>query len=126
MFRTFIFILHTQQWTHTGSRGQPFTLQHPGSSWGFGALLKGTSVVVLSVERALYIQSPHLQYLLDRDSNSQPFDYESASLPLGHDFPKYIPQSNNKYMHIYIDMGKDWILDMGKDWILLKHAIYWV
>ncbi len=24
----------TQQWTHTRSSGQPFMLQHPGSSWG--------------------------------------------------------------------------------------------
>ncbi len=29
------------------SSGQP-TLRRPGSSWGFGALLKGTSVVVLN------------------------------------------------------------------------------
>uniref|UniRef100_A0A671R738 Arachidonate 5-lipoxygenase-like n=1 Tax=Sinocyclocheilus anshuiensis TaxID=1608454 RepID=A0A671R738_9TELE len=37
-----------------------------GSSWGFVALLKGlTSVVVLRVERALYIHSPHLQSLPD-------------------------------------------------------------
>ncbi len=39
-------------WTHTRSSGQPM-LRHPGSSWGFGALLKGTSVVVLKVERAV-------------------------------------------------------------------------
>ncbi len=45
-------------WTHTRSSGQPFMLRRPGSSWGFGALLKGTSVVVLRVERALYIHSP--------------------------------------------------------------------
>ncbi len=57
-------------WTHTRSSGQPFMLWHPGSSWGFGVLLKGlTSVVVLRVERALYIHSPHLQSLPDRDSN---------------------------------------------------------
>ncbi len=31
-------------------------------------------------ERALYIHSPHLQFLLPRDLNSQPFDYESDSL----------------------------------------------
>ncbi len=49
--------------THTRSRGQPFMLQCPGSSWGFGALLKGTSAVVLRVERVLYIHSPHLQFL---------------------------------------------------------------
>ncbi len=42
---------HTQQWTHTHHE------HTPGSSWGFGALLKGTSVVVLKVERALYIQN---------------------------------------------------------------------
>ncbi len=50
-------------WTHTRSSGQPFMLRRPGSSWGFGALLKGTAVMVLRVERALYIHSPHLQFL---------------------------------------------------------------
>ncbi len=67
-------------WTHTRSSGQPFMLRRLGSSWGFGALLKGSSVVVLKVERALDIHSPHLQSLPDRDSNSQPFNYESDSL----------------------------------------------
>ncbi len=43
---------------------------------------KGTSVVVLRVERALYIHSPHLQFLPARDSNSQPLDYESDSLTI--------------------------------------------
>ncbi len=63
---------HPEQW-------QPFILRCPGSSWGFGALLKGTSVVVLRVKRALYIPSPHLQFLPARDSNSQTLDYESHS-----------------------------------------------
>ncbi len=63
---------HPEQWA-------AFMLRHPGSSWGFSALLKGTSVVLLKVERALDIHSPHLQSLPDRDSNSQPFDYESDS-----------------------------------------------
>ncbi len=65
-------------------------LQRPGSSWGFGALLKGTSVVVLRVERVLYIHSPHLQFLSDLrlELNSQPLGYESDSLTLGHDFPQ--------------------------------------
>ncbi len=62
-------------------------LRCPWSSWGFGSLLKGTSVVVLKVERALYIYSPHLQFLPARDSNLQTLDYESDSLPLGHNFP---------------------------------------
>ncbi len=73
---------HTHREHSTRSSGQPFMLRCPGSSWGFGALLKGTSVVVLKVERALYIHSPHLQFLPARDSNSQPFDYESDSLTI--------------------------------------------
>ncbi len=79
--------------THTvhtpGTVGRHFMLQCPGSSWGIGALFKGTSVVVLKVERALNIHYPHLQSLPDQDSNSQPFDYESNSLTLGHDFLLY-------------------------------------
>ncbi len=75
--------VHTHTpWTHTRSSGQPFMLRRPGSSWGFGALLKGTSVVVLRVERALYIHSPHLQFLPARDSNSQPLSYESDSVTI--------------------------------------------
>ncbi len=48
---------HSNEHTHTRSSGQPFMLQCPGSSWGFGALLKGHLVMVLKVERALYIHS---------------------------------------------------------------------
>ncbi len=69
-------------WAHTQSSGEPFMLRRPGSSWGFGAWLKGTLVVVLRVERALDIHSPQLQLLPARDSNSQPFDYESNSLTI--------------------------------------------
>ncbi len=54
-------------------------------SWGFDGLLKGTSVVLLKVERVLYIHSPRLQFLPARDSNPQPLGYKSDSLPLGHD-----------------------------------------
>ncbi len=43
---------HTAVNTHTQSSG------HAGSSWGFGVLLKGTPVVELKEERALYIHSP--------------------------------------------------------------------
>ncbi len=38
--------------THTQSSGQTFLLQRPGSSLGFGALLKGTSVMLLRVEES--------------------------------------------------------------------------
>ncbi len=60
---------HSSEHTHRehtpGAEGSHFMLRSPGSSWGFGALLKGTSVVVLRVERALDIHSPHLQFLPD-------------------------------------------------------------
>ncbi len=79
-------------WTHTRSSGQPFfMLRRPGSSRGFGALLKGTSVVVLRVKRALYIHSPHLQFLPARDSNSQPLDYKSKSLTIRPRLPNDFP-----------------------------------
>ncbi len=49
---------HPEQWAAI--------LRRPGSSWGIGALLKGlTSVVILKVERALVIHSPHRQSLPD-------------------------------------------------------------
>ncbi len=49
---------HPEQWAAM--------LRRPGSSWGIGALLKGlTSVMVLRVERALVIHSPHRQSLPD-------------------------------------------------------------
>ncbi len=38
-------------------------------------------------ESAVHSLPPHRQSLPDRDSNSQPLDYESDSLPLGHNFP---------------------------------------
>ncbi len=69
-----------------------------GSSWGFGALLKGTSVGVSKVERALDVHSLHLQFLPARDSNSQPFNYESDSLTIiGHDLPTLC-----SIIHIYV------------------------
>ncbi len=74
-------------WTHTWSSGQPM-LRRPGSSWGFGALLKGlTSVVVLKVERALDIQSPHDNSYRTRDSNPQSRVTSPTLYPLGHDCP---------------------------------------
>ncbi len=83
-------------WAHTRSSGQPFMPRRPGSSWGFSALLKGTSVVVLRVEIVLDIHSPHLQFLPARDSNSQPFDYESDSLTIR---PRLPPQIFIRAMH---------------------------
>ncbi len=68
-------------------------LRRPGRSWGFGALLKGTSVVVLRVERALDIHSPHLQFLPARDMNSQPLDYKSNSLIIRPQLPRIFEET---------------------------------
>ncbi len=57
-------------------------LQRPGSSWGFGVLLKDTSVVVLKEERALVIHSPTNNPCRTWDSNPQPLDYKSDSLTI--------------------------------------------
>ncbi len=58
---------HPSKCTHTWSSGQP-TLQCPGSSWGFGALLKGLTSVVDNSSRS-------------RDSNTQvTSDYKSNAL----------------------------------------------
>ncbi len=44
--------VHTHSSEHTPKAvSSHFMLRRPGSSWGFGALLEGTSVVVLKVER---------------------------------------------------------------------------
>ncbi len=75
--------VHTQQWTHTpGAVGSHLCCGARGAVWGFGALLKGTSVVVLRVERALYIHSPHLQSLLDLRLEPATLGYDSDSLTI--------------------------------------------
>ncbi len=52
----------------------PMLVHTHGEQLGVQCLAQGNLVVVLTVERVLYIHSPHLQFLPDRDSNSQPFD----------------------------------------------------
>ncbi len=59
--------------THTWSSVQP-TLRHPGSSWGFGALLKGLTSVVDNSCRS-------------RDSNPQPRVTSPTLYSLGHGCP---------------------------------------
>ncbi len=62
---------HTQQWvvnTHTvNTHPEQWAAiaPAPGEQLGFGALLKGTSGMVLKVERVLFIHNPHLQSLPD-------------------------------------------------------------
>ncbi len=75
--------VHTHSSEHTPvAVGSYFMMWHPGSSWEFSALLMGTSVIVLRVERALYIHSPHRLFLPVRDSNPQPLGYEPDSLTI--------------------------------------------
>ncbi len=55
------FKVHTHSSEHThnmNTHPEQWAAIYVPISWGFGALLKGTSVVVLRVERALYIYSP--------------------------------------------------------------------
>ncbi len=68
-------LTHSSEHTHTQSSGQPFMLQQLRVQYL-------AQVVVLKVERALDIHSPHRQFLPARDSNSQPVDYESDSLTI--------------------------------------------
>ncbi len=57
---------HSSEHTHTHpEQWAAIYAAAPGSSWGFGTLLKCTSVVVLKVERVLDIHSPHRQSLPD-------------------------------------------------------------
>ncbi len=65
-------LTHPSAHTHTWSSGQP-TLRHPGSSRGFGALLKGLTSVVDNSSRS-------------RDSNPQPQVTSPTLYPLGHDW----------------------------------------
>ncbi len=114
---------HTQQWTHTRSSGQPFMLRRPGSSWGFGALLKGTSVVVLKVERALYIHSPHLQFLPARDSNPQPFDYKSESLTIRPRLPLPVSMDDGYCMDGHLLKLKCKYSNILRYWFWLSWAV---
>ncbi len=71
--------------THTWSSGQP-TLRHPGSSWGFGALLKGlTSVVDTSCQ--------------SWDSNPQPRVSSPTLYPLVSYLRHYLHQFQTCHEH---------------------------
>ncbi len=63
------------KWTHTRSSGQP--CYSPGSSWGFGAFLNDTSVVVLKEDTP-----PTNNPCQTWDSNPQPSAYKSDSLSI--------------------------------------------
>ncbi len=100
---------HTALNTHTRSSGQPFMLCCPRSNWG-GALLKGTSVVVLMVERVLYIHSPDLQFLPARDLNSQALDYVSVSLTIRPQLPPNHYHHHHQHHHHHLCTFSTWAL----------------
>ncbi|KAI2654712.1 Polypeptide N-acetylgalactosaminyltransferase 16 [Labeo rohita] len=71
-------LLRTIKSAHTGT---PRAVgSHCSSAWG--ALLKGTSVMVLKAERALFFHNPHLQFLLVQESNQRPSGYKPDSLTI--------------------------------------------
>ncbi len=76
---------HPEQWAAM--------LQRPGSSWGFGVLLKDTSVVVLKEERALVIHCPTNNPCRTWDSNPQPLDYKPRLPPFSLQVVKTAPDS---------------------------------
>ncbi len=66
---------HTQQWTQVHAVNTP-----PGNSWGFSALLKGTSLWYWRCrERCTFTPS---NYNTDQDSNLQLLNYKSDSLTI--------------------------------------------
>uniref|UniRef100_A0A672RVZ7 glutaminase n=1 Tax=Sinocyclocheilus grahami TaxID=75366 RepID=A0A672RVZ7_SINGR len=74
---------HTNTHTHTHTVNTSGAVgSQLGSTWGCSALLKGlTSVVVLKVERALDIHSPHRQSLLDLRLKPTTFRLQAGILP---------------------------------------------
>ncbi len=74
-------------WSHTQSSGQPFMLRRPGSSWGFGALLEGTSSWYWGWrERSTFTISTYNS--CRPETRTHNLSIMSPTLPLGHDFPK--------------------------------------
>ncbi len=80
---------HTHTVNTPGGQWAAIFLQHPGSSWGFGALLKGlTSVELLKVEvGAGHSLPPPTISAGNWDSNPQPLSYKSDSLTIRPQLP---------------------------------------
>ncbi len=77
---------HPEQWAAM--------LQRPGSSWGFGALLKDTSVVVLKEDTP-----PTNNPCRTWDSNPQPSAYKSDSLSIRPRLPKKGQEGPRRVKH---------------------------
>ncbi len=96
---------HPEQWAAM--------LQRPGSSWGFGALLKDTSVVVLKEEKVLVIHSPTNNPCRTWDSNPQPLDYKSDSLTIRPRLPPFSIAMVGETMCLY--NGSQWCSVYGEE-----------
>ncbi len=66
--------------------------RRPGSSWGFGALLKGTSVMVLKVEIALYINSTHPNSCQTEIQTRNDYEFDSLTIR-----PRLPPMSHEEW-----------------------------
>ncbi len=83
-------VADTQQWTHTHTHQEQVAVIYaaaPREQLGVRCLPQGNLSMVLKMEKALYIHSPHLQFLTARDSNLQPLDYESDALTIRPQLP---------------------------------------
>ncbi len=91
-------------WKHTRSSGQPFMLRRPGSSWGFDALLKGTSVVVLKVEESAAHSLPPPTIPAGPETGTRNlWGYESDSLTIRPRLPikcKHLMFASNNQLHM--------------------------
>ncbi len=77
-------------WTHTRSSGQPM-LQHPGSSWGFGALLRVSLQSWYWRRRECWLFTPPTDNSCRTwDSNPRPLGYKSDSLSIRPRLPQVI------------------------------------
>ncbi len=80
---------HTHTHTHTTGAAGSHIAAEPGSSWGFGVLLKGTSSWYWGwIERCTFTP-PTYNSCRTWDSNLQPFDYESGSLTIRPRLPPF-------------------------------------
>ncbi len=131
-FFFFFMIFYPSKCTHSSEHTHTHCEHTPGAVGSCGALgAVGGSVPCLRAphrgiegrERAR-IHSPHRQSLPDRDSNSQPFDYESESLTitpqLPHCWMKFSIFAAGKIKHFFVPSHKTYLLQATVFYSALK------
>ncbi len=100
---------HTMN-THNPEQWAAIYAAVPGEQSGVQCLAQGShlSCGIEDGERALYIHSPHLQFLPARDSNSQPLGYESDSLTIRPQLPRGILVYIVYIGNVFIYYEKNW------------------